>query len=115
MHYPSWPSTRDGDSNRSVYRRLVWPLLARLDPEDAHALVLRLLALAQRSSALLRLLEQLFAVRDPRLEVEVFGLRFPNPVGLAAGLDKDARAPAAFAALGCGAVEVGTITPWPQA
>jgi dihydroorotate dehydrogenase len=53
-------------------------------------------------------------VRDPRLAVDVLGLRFPNPVGLAAGLDKDARAAAAFAALGLGAVEVGTVTPRAQ-
>lgn len=98
----------------TLYRRAAWPLLARLDPEDAHTLVLRLLAIAQRTPGGLALLERLFAVRDPRLEVEAFGLRFPNPVGLAAGLDKEARAPAAFAALGFGAVEVGTITPAAQ-
>jgi dihydroorotate dehydrogenase len=94
-----------------LYQFAAWPVLARLDPEDAHTLVLRLLALAQRTPGALALLERLVAVRDRRLEVEAFGLRFPNPVGLAAGLDKDARAPAAFAALGFGAVEVGTITP----
>jgi dihydroorotate dehydrogenase len=96
------------------YRSLAWPLLGRLDPEDAHALALRLLALAQGTPGVLPLLERLCAVRHPRLAVEVWGLRFPNPVGLAAGLDKDARAPAAFAALGLGAVEVGTLTPRAQ-
>lgn len=93
------------------YRLGAWPLLARLDAEEAHVLVLRLLAQAQRIPGLLRLLECLVAVRDPGLAVEAFGVRFPNPVGLAAGLDKDARAPAAFAALGFGAVEIGTVTP----
>jgi dihydroorotate dehydrogenase len=95
----------------ALYRRAAWPLLARMDPEDAHALSLRLLGMAQRIPGALRLLEALLAVRDPRLAVEVFGLRFPNPVGLAAGMDKDARAVAAFAALGFGAVEIGTVTP----
>jgi dihydroorotate dehydrogenase len=96
------------------YGALAWPLLGRLDPEDAHTLTLRLLALAQRTPWALPVLERLFAVRHPCLAVDVFGLRFPNPVGLAAGLDKDARAPAAFAALGLGAVEVGTLTPRAQ-
>ena len=60
------------------------------------------------------MLDRLFATRDPSLAVEAFGLRFPNPVGLAAGLDKDADAPAAFAAIGFGMVEVGTVTPRAQ-
>ena len=60
------------------------------------------------------MVERLFAVRDARLERTVFGVRFPNPVGLAAGLDKEGRAPAAFAALGFGSVEVGTVTPRAQ-
>ncbi len=98
----------------NFYRSFAWPILARLDPERAHTLVLRLLALAQETPGVLALLERLCAVRDSRLAVEAFGLRFPNPVGLAAGLDKDARAAAAFAALGFGAVEVGTITPLGQ-
>ncbi|HEX2325874.1 MAG TPA: quinone-dependent dihydroorotate dehydrogenase [Chloroflexota bacterium] len=89
--------------------------MGRLDPERAHDLTLRLLGLAQRAPGALALLERLFAVREPRLAVRVAGLTFPNPVGLAAGLDKDARAPAAFAALGLGAVEVGTVTPRGQA
>ena len=95
----------------NIYRFLAWPLLARLDPERAHTLVLRLLAMAQETPGTLAVIKRLCAVRDPRLEVGAFGLRFPNPVGLAAGLDKDARATASFAALGFGAVEVGTVTP----
>jgi dihydroorotate dehydrogenase len=63
----------------------------------------------------LALLDRLFATRDPRLAIDAFGLRFPNPIGLAAGLDKNAEAPAAFAALGFGMVEIGTVTPKPQA
>lgn len=96
------------------YRTVAWPLLARIDAEGAHTLVLRLLSLTQRAPGALALLERLCAVRDPRLEVHAFGLRFPNPIGLAAGLDKEGRAPAAFAALGFGAVEVGTVTPVAQ-
>ena len=52
--------------------------------------------------------------RDPRLAVKVLGLDFPNPIGLAAGLDKDAMVPDAMLGLGFGWVEVGTLTPLPQ-
>jgi dihydroorotate dehydrogenase len=97
-----------------LYRRAAWPLLARLDPEDAHNLALRLLSVAERVPGALALLERLCAVRDDRLAVDVLGLRFPNQVGLAAGLDKHATAPRAFAALGFGAVELGTVTPRAQ-
>jgi dihydroorotate dehydrogenase len=97
-----------------LYRATAWPLLVRLDPETAHTVVLRVLEIAERIPRVMPLLDRLFAVRDPRLAVDVFGLRYPNPVGLAAGLDKNAHAPRAFAALGFGAVEVGTITPAAQ-
>jgi dihydroorotate dehydrogenase len=98
----------------STYSALAWPVLARMNPEDAHTFVLRAMEVAQRVPGVLPLIDRLVAVRDRRLEVEVMGLRFPNPVGLAAGLDKEARAPRAFAALGFGAVEIGTITPRAQ-
>src|SRR5579863_6220636 len=51
---------------------------------------------------------------DPRIAVETLGLRFPNPLGLAAGFDKNAEVPGAMLALGFGFVEVGTLTPLPQ-
>ena len=57
---------------------------------------------------------QLYSVQDPRLEREVFGLKFRNPVGLAAGLDKDARLVDELAAFGFGFIEIGTLTPRPQ-
>ena len=99
----------------SAYRA-VRPWLFSLPAEEAHHLGLQALRVAQRLPAGvgLALLERLFAIRDPRLAVDAFGLRFPNAVGLAAGLDKDAEAPAAFAALGFGMVEIGTVTPRPQ-
>ena len=57
---------------------------------------------------------QLYTIQDPRLEREVFGLKFANPVGLAAGLDKDARLVDELAAFGFGFIEIGTLTPRPQ-
>ncbi len=94
--------------------RLVRPLLFRLDPETAHGLTLALLRRAGRNSLLSNLLRAVWAVRDPRLEVSTFGLRFANPIGLAAGYDKNGRAVAGLAALGFGHVEVGTVTRQPQ-
>src|SRR5579862_6364034 len=90
-----------------MYRRLVYPLLARLDPEAAHEFALRVLPFA-------RLLGRTLEVRDPRLRVSAFGLDFPNPIGIAAGFDKNGVAIEGLAALGFGHVELGTVTPRPQ-
>jgi dihydroorotate dehydrogenase len=87
---------------------LARPFLLRLDPETAHHLTIKLLQCTPR--VLLRADED-----DPRLAVDAFGLRFSNPFGLAAGFDKNAAVPHEMAALGCGFVEAGTITPKPQA
>jgi dihydroorotate dehydrogenase len=81
------------------------PLLFRLDPERAHRLTI----------AGLRLLPSSAPVFDPRLAITVAGLAFSSPVGLAAGFDKDAEVPDAMLCLGFGSVEIGTITPLPQA
>jgi len=86
---------------------LKW-LLFRLDPERAHQVVFGLLRLVP--PALLRRRGR----ADPALSTEALGLTFENPVGLAAGFDKDARAFRQLLALGFGAVEVGTVTPQPQ-
>ncbi|MCX7741535.1 MAG: quinone-dependent dihydroorotate dehydrogenase [Meiothermus sp.] len=86
------------------------PWLFRQDPETAHDRVLEGLAWLARRGPLLRLVQRLFSLQDERLEVEAFGLRFPNPVGLAAGLDKNALALRAWPALGFGFVEIGSVT-----
>ena len=89
---------------------LLRPLLFALDAETAHGMTLRGIDLAAR----LKLL-RLAAPTVVELPVEAFGIRFPNPVGLAAGLDKNAEHLDALGALGFGFVEVGTVTPRPQA
>lgn len=81
------------------------PLLFALDAETAHRLTVRALAIAPSLG---------HPATDPRLATEVAGLTFPNPVGLAAGVDKDAQAIRGFLGLGFGSVEVGTLTPKPQ-
>jgi dihydroorotate dehydrogenase len=96
-----------------MYKQLLRPILFRLqrgDAEGAHERTLALLAAASRSRALLRLLERTFAHRGPGLARTAFGVRFPNPIGLAAGMDKNGLALPAWAALGFGFVEVGTVT-----
>ncbi|MDE3073121.1 MAG: quinone-dependent dihydroorotate dehydrogenase [Pseudomonadota bacterium] len=85
------------------------PLLFKLDPETAHGLTLYALGVAQRSG-----FAHLVARPPADLPVTVFGITFPNPVGLAAGLDKNAEHLAALDALGFGFIEVGTVTPLPQ-
>ena len=79
--------------------------LNALDPETGHGLALKALRLVPRSFR---------PTDDARLAVEAFGLRFPNPVGLAAGFDKDGEAVAAVLRAGFGFTEVGTVTPKPQ-
>ena len=82
------------------------PLLFRLDPERAHALTIAALAMGFGPGG---------PPDDSILATRLAGLTLPNPVGLAAGFDKDARVPAAMLRLGFGFVEVGTVTPRPQA
>jgi dihydroorotate dehydrogenase len=84
--------------------------LFRWDPERAHDRVMALLAFSARHPGVLRALSWGFGVDDPRLTTRAFGLTFPNPIGLAAGLDKNGVAAATWPALGFGFAEVGTVT-----
>ena len=82
------------------------PLLTRLDPELAHTLTIRALSLFHSQATT--------SPDDPRLEIAALGQTFPNPIGLAAGFDKNARVTQDLLALGFGFVEAGTVTPRPQ-
>lgn len=84
---------------------LLRPVLHGLDPETAHRISMRLLRLAPSSVE---------KPSHPRLAVTAFGVRFPNPLGMAAGFDKNAVVPDALLGLGFGFVEVGTVTPRAQ-
>lgn len=90
------------------------PYLFRLDPETAHNITIQLLSMAAHLSLSRRWLTSQFYFSDPRLETEVFGRMFHNPVGIAAGYDKNAHATRGLAALGASHIEVGTVTPMPQ-
>ena len=97
-----------------VYNSLVKPLLFNLDAERAHHLVFDNLRRAARLPGTKSLLRGLYDYQHPSLAREVFGLKFPNPVGLAAGFDKNAALTEELATLGFGFVEIGTVTPRPQ-
>ncbi len=97
-----------------VYKALVKPLLFNLDAERAHHLVFDNLRLAAQVPGVPALLRLLYQYQHPSLAREVFGLKFPNPVGLAAGFDKNAGLTDELATLGFGFVEIGTVTPRPQ-
>ena len=88
-----------------LFDRLSRPFLHALDPEDAHGLTIKGLRYMPVPRA---------QADDPALAVRAFELNFPNPIGLAAGFDKNAQVPDAALRLGFGFVEVGTITPRPQ-
>jgi len=90
-----------------AYRKLLRPLLFLLNPETAHNLAIGLLSRASRSDLLLRAFRQMQPATKSRT---VFGLNFPNPIGLAAGFDKNGVALPAWAALGFGFIEIGTVT-----
>lgn len=102
------------ENPHAVYKLLLKPLFFLLPPERAHHLTLFLLKLVLALPVIGEWFRHLFEVRDSRLERRVFGLTFPNPVGLAAGFDKDGKHLEAMSSLGFGFIEVGTVTPKPQ-
>jgi dihydroorotate dehydrogenase len=90
-----------------VYKSLIRPLLFRKDPEASHEMILALMA---RAEFLYAGLEGFYKIEDPRLSVKIGPLTFPNPVGLAAGFDKNAEAPKMISSFGFGFIEIGAIT-----
>ena len=97
-----------------MYKTFIRPLLFRMNPERAHAFTFSCLKALQKMPFGLALASLFFRKKDPRLEREVFGIKFPSPVGVAAGLDKDAEVPDALGALGFSYEEIGTLTPQPH-
>jgi dihydroorotate dehydrogenase len=97
-----------------LYRLLLQPLLFRVDPERAHHLTLWFLRRLAQMPSVRKLWLRRRPLEHAALQTQVAGLHFPNPVGLAAGFDKNATAVGAFPTLGFGFVEVGTVTPRPQ-
>lgn len=98
-----------------MYKILIRPFLFLFDPEAIHHFVFKVLSIKGKIPGFNPLLKALFDYRDPRLEKTLFGIRFSNPVGLAAGFDKDAKLIDELACFGFGFIEIGTLTPRPQA
>lgn len=98
-----------------LYRNLGKPVFFKLDPEKAHHLVIGGLHKAAKVPGMVPLMRGMYGVpQSPELATRLFGIDFPSPVGLAAGLDKNADAVEGFSAIGFGFMEVGTVTPKAQ-
>jgi len=94
-----------------LYKNIIRPLLFSLSAEKAHNFTFSLLQFFMQVPGLATLLRRWYTVQHPSLERHLWGLRFPNPVGLAAGFDKDARLVRGWQSFGFGFVEIGTLTP----
>lgn len=98
----------------NFYKAVIRRILYKYDPEQVHEFVCHSLIRFGRIPFALSILQFFYEVKDPRLERNLFGLRFKNPVGLAAGFDKNAELIDEMDALGFGFVEIGTVTPKSQ-
>ena len=97
-----------------MYKSLIRPILFKFDPEEVHYFTFSLIRTLSKIPGFPALFRSIYAVNDKRLEREVFGLKFKNPVGLAAGFDKDAKLYNELSNFGFGFIEIGTLTPKPQ-
>lgn len=93
---------------------IIRKILFSIDPEKVHYMVMKRLQTAYNLLPMRNMLKSMYTIKHPSLERTLWGITFPNPVGLAAGFDKDAKYTDALAALGFGFVEIGTLTPRPQ-
>lgn len=97
-----------------MYKSFIRPLFFKFDPEKIHYFTFDLLHFLFRIPGVAAIMKKKFDLQDSRLEREVFGLKFKNPVGLAAGFDKNAKLYKELDQLGFGFIEIGTVTPKPQ-
>ena len=94
-----------------MYKLLIRPILFQFDPEKVHYFTFSLIRFVSKIPGFSWIFRSLYLVNDKRLETEVFGLKFPNPVGLAAGFDKNAVLYKELSNFGFGFIEIGTLTP----
>lgn len=94
-----------------MYKLLLRPILFWFDPEEVHYFTFSFIRFLSKLPGFPSLFQSLYLVNDKRLETEVFGLKFKNPVGLAAGFDKDAKLYKELSNFGFGFIEIGTLTP----
>lgn len=96
-----------------MYKTIIRPLFFSFDPEKIHHFTFSLIRFFNKIG-FGSVFRSVYKIEDPKLERELFGLKFPNPVGLAAGFDKDAKLYKELSNLGFGFIEIGTVTPKPQ-
>lgn len=106
----SWPARVRGP----VLYEAVKPILFRFDAERVHEFAVRRLEATANRPRVLKALRSRYFMEDPRLSQELWGVRFPNPIGIAAGFDKNARLVNVLPHLGFGFLEIGTVTSEPQ-
>ncbi len=97
-----------------MYKWFVKPLLFCFDPEKVHHFTFFLIGFLHKIPGISALIKRTYKSNNPKLTRNVFGLTFPNPVGLAAGFDKDAKRFRELSNFGFGFIEIGTLTPKPQ-
>ncbi|MCX6780411.1 MAG: quinone-dependent dihydroorotate dehydrogenase [Candidatus Magasanikbacteria bacterium] len=97
-----------------MYKSLIFPILSQFDAEEMHEFIFSLLKIIFYIPGIRWLTKKIYTIEDPELECTVFGLKFKNPIGLAAGLDKGAELFEQLACFGFGFIEIGTVTPLPQ-
>ena len=97
-----------------MYKLLLKPLFFLFDPEFVHHTVFKLIKLSNKIPGISNIIRSIYVIKDKRLERHLFGLTFPNPVGLAAGFDKDAKLYHELSNFGFGFIEIGTLTTKPQ-
>lgn len=97
-----------------MYKSFIRPILFSIDPEKVHHLVFTILKWKGKVPGVKALFSTWFGYENPALTRELFGIKFKNPVGLAAGFDKDAKLIDELACFGFGFIEIGTLTPKPQ-
>ncbi|MCC9073631.1 quinone-dependent dihydroorotate dehydrogenase [Flavobacterium sp. F-65] len=94
-----------------MYKLLIRPILFRFDPEEVHYFTFSFVRFISKIPGVSSIIKAIYKVNDSRLEREVFGIKFSNPVGLAAGFDKDAKLYKELSDFGFGFIEIGTVTP----
>jgi len=102
------------EKNDLMYKLILRPILFWFDPEKVHHFTFSMIRFFNKLPLIPQLIKFCYEVEDPRLEKKLFGLTFKNPVGLAAGFDKDAKLFKELSNFGFGFIEIGTLTPKPQ-
>jgi dihydroorotate dehydrogenase len=97
-----------------MYKLLIRPILFWFDPEKVHYFTFSFIRNISKIPGFTSIFKSIYEVKDKRLETDVFGLKFKNPVGLAAGFDKEAKLYKELSNFGFGFIEIGTLTPKPQ-